>query len=415
MKNLLRFTFISLLILFLKPYTIKACTVFTAANGDKILAAKNMDWKETDARMLFIPPSQGIYGRVFIGVQVPEGFCNTSGMNDQGLWYAGASLPVRHDIKNHYNKPRIYGELCEKALRECATVAEVIQIYTTYYEPFWNGHGMWADKNGDAVIFEFGEKDVVYIRKQGTYQLMTNFYIVDSTNTRWYSSYRYNIADHMLRNSDDVSLDLFRRIADATHQEGSNPTHLTSIHDLKNGDIYLYNWHNYDEVVRLNLQEELNKGESYYKVSGFFQQIKLNSPTPEEVVIPAAVNFIWMVNTTQYNLCFGLDPDFLDYQTIEVKSSVAQGENSDYIGCLAFSLLIIGFTSRKRKKILSIVFCCCLIFMGLTCESDIITSPFEPSELEHSLTVENLEPDRVYYWKVMSIADNGINSESVPQ
>ena len=69
-----------------------------------------------------------------------------------------ASLPNCSDIKNYNNKPVIQGELCEKALEECSAVEEVITLYKYYYTPHWQGHSMWADKNGNSVIFELGKK-----------------------------------------------------------------------------------------------------------------------------------------------------------------------------------------------------------------------------------------------------------------
>ncbi|MCK4820958.1 linear amide C-N hydrolase, partial [bacterium] len=270
-----------------------ACTVYSATRGGKILAAKNMDWDNLDSRILFIPPSSGKYGRVYVGLEVPEGFCNTSGMNDQGLWYAGASLPERTDVRNHYNKPRIQGELVERAMEECATVEEVIELFTEYWEPWWDGHSMFADRHGNSVVIEFGDKDVVFIRRQSEYQVMTNFYLADSANARWYNCYRYKMADYMLKNSDDISIELFRSVADAVHQEGFNPTILTTIHDLKSGEIYIYNFFNYEELVRFNLQEELEKGEGYYALPELFNQVRLRAPAPAEVVYATSVTFEW--------------------------------------------------------------------------------------------------------------------------
>jgi tetratricopeptide (TPR) repeat protein len=42
------------------------------------------------------------------------------------------------------------------------------------------------------------------------------------------------------------------------------------IHDLAKGDVYIYNFHNYDNVVKLNIHEELKKGEHTYLISSLF-------------------------------------------------------------------------------------------------------------------------------------------------
>ncbi|MBC8357344.1 MAG: site-specific integrase [Candidatus Aminicenantes bacterium] len=56
----------------------------------------------------------------------------------------------------------------------------------------------------------------------------------------------------------------------ATHAEGNYPTTYSNIYDLKNGEVYVYNFHNFEDVVKLNLKEELKKGKRIQKVSFLF-------------------------------------------------------------------------------------------------------------------------------------------------
>ena len=64
-----------------------ACSVFTASGIDKIYAATNKDWNNENTRIRFYAPSEGKYGRVYFGYQIPEGFQNVGGMNEHGLWF----------------------------------------------------------------------------------------------------------------------------------------------------------------------------------------------------------------------------------------------------------------------------------------------------------------------------------------
>ena len=405
---------ILLVLLFTAVLTIptEACTVFSAARNGKILTAKNQDYHIIHTRMLLIPPQGNKYGVIYFGDQNPEGFCNTSGMNDQGLWYAGASVPERSDIKNYYNKPTIQGELCEKALEECATVEEVIEMYKKYYSPHWNGHSLWTDKYGNSVVTEFGEDDVVFIRMQRDYQVATNFYLCDTTNARWHNCYRYDTANYMLENSDDITVDLFRSICDATHAEGKGPTVLSTIHDLTTGDIYIYDFHNFDEVVKINLQEELKKGQQYYKIPEFFHQIKLRSPESEENVDPASVTFEWNGKGKDYLLYYSTDPNFTACEPIEVGKSPMKAKMS-LIALYMGMMLLSGILIKKKKAVVVII--CLMIFVTLfSCEMDILTPP-ETSRINHSYIVENLQTNETYYWKVVAVGENGINSESVIQ
>ena len=99
-----------------------------------------------------------------------------------------------------------------------------LEIFETYFEPYWTGHYLIVDKNGNSVIIEFGEKDVAFIRKNNNYQVMTNFPNTETLNARWYNCYRYKTAESMLASDGEISTDLFRTICNAVHQEGSSPT-----------------------------------------------------------------------------------------------------------------------------------------------------------------------------------------------
>ncbi len=62
----------------------------------------------------------------------------------------------------------------------------------------------------------------------------------------------------------------FIAVLSATHQEGQYPIVYSNICDLKNGILYLYNFHNFEEVVVFNLEEELKKRRKTYDIPFFF-------------------------------------------------------------------------------------------------------------------------------------------------
>lgn len=413
-KNILSLIF-SIQILLVFPQQGKACTVFSAAQGDVILAAANKDWDNINTRILFLPASDGKYGRVYFGYQVSQGFQNSGGMNDQGLWYDGASLPERTDIKNHYNKPTVKGELCEKALEECASVDEVIQMYTKYYSPHWQGHSMWADKYGNSVIIEYGEKDVVFIRKHSDYQVMTNFYILDSTNIRWYNCHRFHTAEYMLENSGDISIDLFQSTLDAVHAEGLMPTVYSNIYDLKNGEIYVFNFHNYNEFVKLNLEEQFKKGEQYLKLPELFNEVKLRSPISGEIVNSSSVTFEWDGDADNYLLYYSTNPNFTDCEPIVIEANQLIKYADMRLFSILLIILLIGSLGLSKRKTTAVILCLATVCLFVSCDIPTISSPYSPSEIKHSQTVENLQPNTLYYWKVVTIIENSINSESTVQ
>jgi tetratricopeptide (TPR) repeat protein len=107
------------------------------------------------------------------------------------------------------------------------------------------------------------------VRKTGVYQIATNF-VISNVKGDNYPCTRYITADKMLKNADDVSLDLVRAVLSATHQEGQYPTVYSNICDLRNGILYLYNFHNFEEVIQFHLEAELKKGKKSYDIPSLF-------------------------------------------------------------------------------------------------------------------------------------------------
>ena len=80
-----------------------------------------------------------------------------------------------------------------------------------------------------------------------------------------------------------LSVDSVRDILEAVHQEGANNNTLYSnIFDLRNGVIYLYYWHQYGEIVSLDVKDEISKGAAIVAVRDLF---------PEETQAVAALEF----------------------------------------------------------------------------------------------------------------------------
>jgi len=390
---------------------IKACSVFTASRIDKVLAATNKDWNNTCTRIRFYAPEEGKYGRVYFGYQVPEGFQNVGGMNEHGLWYDGASLPGRSDIFNHHHKPTIQGELCEKALEECATVEEVIQLYQKYYTPHWQGHSMWADRMGNSVIIEYGETDVVFLRKEHGYQVMTNFYLSDTANLRWSRCHRFNAIKEILGNAEELDVALMTRALEASHKEGLTPTLFSNVYDLKKGEIYVYHFHYYGEFVHIKLSEELEKGNQYLDLPQLFSGIRLKSPAPDQQLSGQEITFTWSGRSTAYELRYSPDRTFQEYKSVRVNPPHESQE--DMQGCFPVGIVLLGFCLMGRyKKLLPLTIVAIVLLKGCSGCSKLFVSPEFPDVVDFSVPVKNLAPGRTYYWNVLAMGDDGAQSES---
>lgn len=249
-------------LIFLVSNTLIPCTVFYAAMGGMVLAGNNEDGGNPETRILFFPPEEGKYGRVYFTYNnlSPQG-----GMNDQGLFFDHtATKPLDVVLSKDKETPR--RNIIDEVMETCATVEEALKVYDKYNLQFMRTfQTILGDKTGDSAIIE---GDVI-IRIKGDYQVSTNFHL-SKVKSGKYPCERYNIATEMLESADDISVDFFRRILAAVHQEGRGKTLYSNIYDLKRGIIYVYHFHNYENVVEIDLKEELKKGKQTLNLPSLF-------------------------------------------------------------------------------------------------------------------------------------------------
>lgn len=412
----------ALQLIWMVDITVYASSAFMAKKGNVVLTGRNGDSQNLNIIMHVLPSTAGKYGRIYLGAQDKGGFYYTTGMNEYGLWYGstslydGTALPERHDIKNYYNKPIWRTELTAKVMEECTTVDEAIAIYTKYFSPHWNGHTMIVDKQGNSVIVEFGEKDVEFIRRKGDHQVMTNFPNADTQNARWYNCYRYKTADCMLSECQDISTEFFRSVCDAVHLEGANPTSLSTVYDATTGDLYVYYFHNYEEVLVFNVSNELAKGERHYSLPDYFRQTKATYPIHGEPVSPSSVTFSWNGNAQGYDLYYSTNPNVGRATPTGTSACVTPVRNSAgfLVACVGALMLVMGL--GRGRRILVLLSGAVVIIAFASCTLEVaVEPPFAPSLIEHQFTVKNLQPDTQYYWKVVAQEPGDVRSQSSVQ
>lgn len=257
--------FLIIILFFISANPAEGCTIVMVAKGKIVLAGNNEDWRNPKTKIWFSPASDGEYGRVCVGF---DNLFAQGGMNDQGLFIdANALSPTGWEPIE--GKPTFEGSL-DTILAKCATVEEAIAFLDEHNFPgLAQARFPIADRTGASVVIEYGKGKVQYVRKTGIYQIATNF-VITNVKEGLYPCTRYRVADKMLKNAEDVSLDLVRAVLSATHQEGQYPTVYSNICDLKNGILYLYNFHNFEEAVLFNLEEELKKGRKIYDIPDLF-------------------------------------------------------------------------------------------------------------------------------------------------
>lgn len=251
----------------------QSCTIVFASDNKEVFAASNEDFYNIFGTIWFIPADNGKYGRIYFGWNnIHEGLTfPQGGMNEKGLFFdAAVARPVV--VPHDSTKPQYDGNIALKAMEECSTVEEVIALFNRYDQGGTvGGQYLFGDRFGNSVIIEPNN----FLRKTGRYQLVTNFYH-SSVKPGNITDIRYRLASELFSKSDNISVELFRNILYATHYEDYSGSLVTTLYsyicDLKKGDIYLYHFHNFEEVVKINIHEELKKGERSQSIISLFSQ-----------------------------------------------------------------------------------------------------------------------------------------------
>jgi len=251
-----------------------ACTIFTASFGNRVLFGNNEDWNKPVSYYWVEPSSDGKYGVVYFGF---GNFWPQGGVNEKGLAFDVNALP-RSPLNPHPEKPRIDRPLYS-FLRTCATVKELIEKVKSYnWERRWKSQAHVADSTGDAVVISAGKDgEIAFTRKTkgDGYLLSTNFNLDNPANGT-FPCWRYKTADaHLkkIKSEEDLTVESFRDILKAVHQQGASVNTLYSnVYDLANGIIYLYHWHQFQEVATLNVAEEIKQKRKPTSITTLFSR-----------------------------------------------------------------------------------------------------------------------------------------------
>lgn len=248
-------------------HPLPGCTTFYGYDGQNALAGNNEDFINPLIYAWFIPASPGRFGRVYFGYDdyLPQG-----GLNDQGVFFDEEGLPYKA-MPVTSQKPHFPGgdlALVDEVLSRSANVQDVIDIGSRWNRPGGEySQSFFGDRFGDSVIMD---GDTI-LRKQGAFQIATNFRLVVHPNPPWPAGEeRYGIVAGMLSQADHYTVDLFRRALDAAHQEGYSPTLYSQVYELNTGIIHLYLYHDFEHEVVLNLADELAKGPHIVTISSLF-------------------------------------------------------------------------------------------------------------------------------------------------
>ena len=245
------------------------CTIIMIAGKGYVLAGNNEDHNDPFAKIWFIPASKGEYGRICLGFEFPR---VEGGMNDQGLFIDGNALPPTGYVAdpNRPTRPESRSML-DQILAQCASVDDVIAFFQKWNDPHLSrGKFPVADRSGASAVIEWGRGGLQFNRKPSGYQISTNF-VTSNFEKGQYPCNRYRTAEAMLSRTEKFDIALVRSILSATHFEEGGPTIYSDICDLRNGVIYVYNYHDFENPVIFDLKEELKKGAKTYDLPSLFK------------------------------------------------------------------------------------------------------------------------------------------------
>lgn len=236
-----------------------ACTIFSASNGETTLVANNEDWSHTNFSILFYPKNSQGHG--YAAFTHSEHFEDIrTGMNDQGV-FIGSTLVPPSNVTPDPDIPYLNRDLFRYVLRTCASVNDSIDLFMQYnIADVWEWQILVADRFGESVVIVAGpDKTIQYIRKNATYQLITNGNIAYPELGQSSSSVqRYHQAKVLLEQiGSNITIANARDVLDAAR---SVYTAFSCVYDLVNRDLYVYFNHNFSKEVVLHLDNELKKG-----------------------------------------------------------------------------------------------------------------------------------------------------------
>jgi hypothetical protein len=305
--------FIMLLLIGPAFISVSACTGFTYNDENNVYACSNEDCGIFNFNLRFFPPENGKHGMLFFekSISMSDGimvFTPQAGMNDQGLWWDAFAtpylLPVNSSDKPNFTNSECYykDHIGEFYLAEYSSINEAIDLMKDYNNEAMSNYQIFtADSTGNSAIIE-GD-DIIY--KEGNFQAVSNFLQSHPELGALANGFeRYNTAVGMIENMTEPSIEYFRDILDATHLSG---TVYSMICDLENLVIYIYFLHDYEKLVVIDLNEELEKGEHYIYIGSLFEPegnqppVKPESPTGDETGIPGEDKEYRIVKTTDSN------------------------------------------------------------------------------------------------------------------
>lgn len=247
-----------------------ACTIVMLSDQYNAIAGSNEDSYIVLTKIWFEPGKNGEYSRVCLGYDFGENSLQ-GGMNEMGLFIDGNALGPK-DWKPDPGKMEFDGKLLDTILAECATVQDVKRFFNKYNVRALNSARFPVmDKSGASMVVEWYNEEVTFLESEKNYQVATNFIGSDYIN-RKKPCWRYNNAVKVLEKNNEANIENVKNALFSARQDNEHAITVYSfICDLKKGEIYVYNWHDFENSIKYVLNEEIAKGYSENYLYNIFE------------------------------------------------------------------------------------------------------------------------------------------------
>lgn len=242
-----------------------ACSGFKITANGKTFVGNNEDSWRINPKLWFVPASEGKYGVVYVGANSDD--MSEGAVNEKGLMYDGFTIATKPSKPNGTEKaPKSF---LREIMQTCATVEDVKEKLKKYNRYFFDrGMLFMVDRNGQYLVIE---PDTIVEGNDPKY-ILTNFCpsitdVKDVPQKRYWRGKAF--IEH--RNNADLAtaLGMMDTMSECRPRFGDG-TMYTSLYDLDSGNIYLYFYHDYTHEVKLNIAEELAKGERKILLASLF-------------------------------------------------------------------------------------------------------------------------------------------------
>ncbi|HSG43319.1 MAG TPA: hypothetical protein VLA72_09200 [Anaerolineales bacterium] len=267
------------------------CSNFSVKHGNQVFFGSNDDQYpnsifDAEAMINIYPPTYQGAGYAEFGYWFADSrtWSRKGAVNENGFVVGTMSVPTL-PLNPHPEKPISgFDKLFDTLMREGTTVEEAIQLVKqTDFSSLGDTMSFqiqFADASGDSVVISPGvDGELVFTRKpeNQAYLVSTNFNVGLQSDGKWGNEYeRHDTAVTLLQKTvaqNDLSETSVRNVLDAIHIETfSSFASSSRVFDLRTGDIYLYYFSQFDDGVRFNIAEAIEKGEQQILLRDLFSQ-----------------------------------------------------------------------------------------------------------------------------------------------